>query len=244
MSRFPRRAALRMLGALPLAAAARAEEPVLYDVLLKGGRVLDPKNQRDGVMDVAIVGDRIHRIAPDLSPAHARKVVNVSGYVVTPGLIDIHGHFDVSGPSLSINPDHNCLRNGVTTGVDAGTSGWKRFEAFKADTIDRASTRVLAFLNIVGVGMYGSGDGGPENDVSEMDVEAAVAMVSKYPETIVGIKTAHYQPADWQAVDRAVDAAERSNSVLMVDFHPKPGRGYEELILEHMEPGNIHTHFY
>lgn len=223
---------------------ASGEQPVIYDVLLKGGHVIDPKNGRDGTYDVAIVGDRIHRVAKDLPAAHARKVVDVSGYVVTPGLIDIHAHYDVTGPSLSLNPDHNSLRNGVTTAVDAGTSGYKRFEQFKKDTIDHARTRVLALLNIVGAGMYGSGEGGPENDVGEMDVDAAVAMVKKYPDTIVGIKTAHYQPADWEAVDRAEKAAELSNTVLMVDFHPKPGRGYEELILEHMKPGNIHTHFY
>lgn len=219
-------------------------QPILYDVLLKGGRVIDPKNRRDGRFDIAIVGDRIHRVAEHLPAPQARKVVDVSDYVVTPGLIDIHAHYDVSGPSLSLNPDHNSLRNGVTTAVDAGTSGWKRFEEFKKVTIDRADTRVLALLNIVGAGMYGSGEGEPENDVREMDVEATVRMVKKYPDIIVGIKTAHYQPADWEAVDRAVKAAELSNTVLMVDFHPKPGRGYEELILKHMQPGNIHTHFY
>ncbi|MEX2300840.1 MAG: amidohydrolase/deacetylase family metallohydrolase [Bryobacterales bacterium] len=221
-----------------------AAEPVVYDVLLKGGHVIDPKNGRNARLDIAIVGGRIHRVAEHLPPAQARKVVDVSDYIVTPGLIDIHAHYDVSGPSLSLNPDHNSLRNGVTTAVDAGTSGWKRFEEFKKDTIDRAETRVLALLNIVGAGMYGSGEGEPENDVAEMDVDAAVRMVKKYPNIIVGIKTAHYQPADWEAVDRAVKAAELSNTVLMVDFHPKPGRGYEELILKHMQPGNIHTHFY
>jgi len=92
--------------------------------------------------------------------------------------------------------------------------------------------------------MYGSEEGGVENDVGQMDVDATVAMVKRYPETIVGIKTAHYQPADWEAVDRAVKAAGQSNTVLMVDFHPKPGRGYEDLILKHMRPGDLQTHFY
>jgi len=225
---------------LPLA----AKQPVIYDIILSGGHVIDPKNERDGVFDIGIVGDRIAKVAKKLPAAHAKKLVDVSGYLVTPGLIDLHGHFDVHGPWLSVNPDHVNLRHGVTTAVDAGTSGYKTFEKFKELTIDQADTRVLALLNIVGAGMYGSGEGGVENDVSEMDVDAAVAMINKYPDTIVGIKTAHYQPADWEAVDRAVLAAEKSNTVLMVDFHPKEGRGYEELILEHMKPGNIHTHFY
>lgn len=245
MSRSPEGRMASLLAALALALVpAAAEPPPIYDLVLTGGRVIDPKNDRDGRLDLAVVGDRIHQIAPNLRSYRAKRVVDVSDYIVAPGLIDIHAHYDVTGPSLSLNPDHNSLRNGVTTAVDAGTSGWKRFEEFKTRTIDRATTRLLALLNIVGVGMYGSGEGGPENDIGEMDVDAAVEMVKRYPETIVGIKTAHYQPADWEAIDRAVEAAERSNTVLMVDFHPKPGRGYEELILKRIKPGSIHTHFY
>jgi dihydroorotase len=77
-----------------------------------------------------------------------------------------------------------------------------------------------------------------------MDPEAAARMVRKHPQTIVGIKTAHFQPPTWEAVDRAVQAARSSGAIVMVDFHPKPGRGYRELILEHMRPGDIHTHVY
>ncbi len=245
MTRFPDCLSVVLLAALVLAAMPAAADSVeLHDLLLTGGRVIDPKNKRDTRLDIAIVNGRIHQVGRGIPSSTARQVIDVSGYIVTPGLIDIHAHYDVTGPGLSLNPDHNSLRSGVTTSVDAGTSGWKRFDEFKAHTIDRARTRLLAFLNIVGVGMYGSGEGGPENDVGEMNVDAAVRMVRRHPGIIVGIKTAHYQPADWEAVDRAVEAAERSNSVLMVDFHPKPGRGYEELILKRMRPGNIHTHFY
>lgn len=230
--------------ALTLSATAQqppASEAVIYDLLLKNGHVIDLANQRNGRMDIAIVGQKIQAIGKDLPASRAKKVVDLTEYYVTPGLIDIHGHFDQKGAWLNLNPDHSTLRYGVTTAVDAGGSGYKGFEKFKKETIDESRVRLLAFLNIVGAGMYG---GDVENDVVQMDVDAAVAMVKKYPEDIVGIKTAHYQPADWEAVDRAVKAAELSNTVLMVDFQPKEGRGYEELILKHMKPGNIHTHFY
>lgn len=228
--------------ALTLSAAAQQDaDTAIYDLLLKNGHVIDIQNDRNGRMDIAVAGEKIVAIGENLPASRAKKVVDLSEYYVTPGLIDIHGHFDQKGAWLNLNPDHSTLRYGVTTAVDAGGSGYKNFEKFKAETIDNARVRLLALLNIVGGGMYGPEI---ENDVSEMDVDAAVAMVNKYPEHIVGIKTAHYRPADWEAVDRAVKAAQLSNTVLMVDFAQKPGRGYEELILEHMRPGNIHTHFY
>jgi len=213
----------------------------IYDLLLKGGHVIDVKNKRNERLDIAITGERVQKIAPRIAAAQGRRVVEVSDYYVTPGLIDIHTHFDAQGAPLNLNPDHNALRNGVTTAVDAGSSGWKNFEDFKTKVIDRSKTRVLAFLNIVGAGMYGSK---VEDDVAQMDVEAAARMVRKHSRTIVGIKTAHYQPANWEAVDRAVKAAGLSESIVMVDFHPKPGREYRELILEHMRPGDIHTHVF
>lgn len=213
----------------------------IYDLVLKGGHVIDPKNKRNERLDIAISGGRITKISPRIPASQARRTADVSEYYVTPGLIDIHTHFDAQGAPLNLNPDHNALRNGVTTAVDAGSSGHKGFEQFKKNVIDRSKTRILAFLNIVGAGMYGPQ---VEDQVSEMEVEAAARCVSKHPETIVGIKTAHFQPPTWEAVDRAIKAAELSKTIVMVDFHPKPGRGYRELILEHMRPGDIHTHFY
>ncbi len=206
-------------------AAAPAGAQEIYDLLIKNGHVIDPKNARNERLDIAVRGDRIVKVGRNLPPAQARNVIDADGYYVTPGLIDIHTHFDAQGAWLNLNPDHNALRHGVTTAVDAGSSGWKNFEQFKRRVIDHAETRLLAFLNIVGAGMYGAE---VENDVREMDVEAAARMVKRYPDVIVGIKTAHYQPADWEAVDRAVKAAELSGTVVMVDFHPKPGRGYRE----------------
>ena len=213
----------------------------IYDLLLKNGHVIDPANQRNGRMDVAIIRNQIAKVGPNLPASRARHVIDVSEYYITPGLIDIHAHFDAQGADLNLNPDHNALRNGVTTAVDAGSSGADNFENFRRLVIDEARTRVLAFVNIVAAGMYG---GQVENDPKQMNVEKAVAIVNKHRDVIVGIKTAHYQPADWTAVDNAVKAAELSKTVCMVDFHPKPGRGYSDLILKHMRPGDIHTHFY
>lgn len=229
---------LVLLAAL-LAASAPAQQ--IYDLLIKGGRVLDPANNRNGRLDVAVVGNKIVRVAPDLPASHARNVVDAGEYYVTPGLIDIHTHFDAEGAWLNLNPDYHALSSGVTTAVDAGSSGWKTFEKFKREVIDHSKVRLLAFLNIVGAGMYGPE---VEDNVGEMDAEAAARMVKKYPQAIVGIKTAHFQPPTWEAVDRAVKAGELSGTPVMVDFHPKPGRGYPELILKHMRPGDIHTHFY
>lgn len=231
--------AAALLAAAVLSLPAFAED--IYDLLLKNAHVIDPKNQRNGRLDVAISSGKIAKVAPGIPSAHARQVVDLGDYYLTPGLIDIHAHFNSEGDAHSLNPDHNALRNGVTTAVDAGSSGWKTFEDFKAHVIDHAKVRLLAWVNIVGPGMAG---GKIENDPAQMDAEAAARVALKYPQLIVGIKTAHFQPATWDAVDRAVKAAELSKTIVMVDFQNKPARPYSELILKHLRPGDIHTHVY
>ena len=149
---------LKLATLLLLAPAAIAQPN--YDLLLKGGHVIDAKNRVDGVRDVAIAGGKIALVAEKIDPAAARKVVNVAGLYVTPGLIDIHVHlYHRTNPppgamDESVNPDAFSFRSGVTTMVDAGSSGWKDFADFRDHTIKRARTRVLAFLNIVASGMH------------------------------------------------------------------------------------------
>ncbi len=212
-----------------------------YDVLLKGGHVIDPANDINGPHDVAVTGERIARVEQNIPGSQAKKVVDVSGFYVTPGLVDIHTHVFVEGPGgWGIYPDINAFPSGVTTVVDAGTSGWKNFEEFKARVIDKARVRVLALLNIVGVGMDPVG----EQSMNEMDARATAEMVKKYPQILVGVKTAHYRGPEWEALDRAFEAGRLADVPVMVDFQPQPTRTYEDLLLKHMRPGDIHTHMY
>jgi dihydroorotase len=168
---------------------------------------------------------------------------------VTPGLIDIHVHVyagtgeagSYAGDN-SVYPDGFTFRAGVTTVADAGCSGWKNFEEFKAHIIDRSKTRVLAFLNIVGAGMRGPKF---EQNLDEMDPIAAAAMAHKYPGVIVGIKTAHYFAPDWTAVEWAVEAGTLADIPVMVDFGSfLPERPYQELVTSKIRPGDISTHMY
>ncbi len=208
-----------------------------YDLLLKGGHVIDPKNNVDGPADLVVHDGKVAAVGKDLS-GDAEKVLDVSGLYVTPGLIDIHVHV-YGGYRGWLFPDQHAFPNGVTTVVDTGGAGWKDFEDFKETIIDPSATRVLAFINIVGAGMIGS----PEQDTSEMEPEPCAEMIRRYPDCVVGSKTAHFQGPGWEAAGGAIEAARLSETLAMMDFAPKPTRSYEEL-LARMSPGDIHTHLY
>jgi dihydroorotase len=232
-----------------------------YDLLLKGGHVIDPANHIDAVMDVAVSKDRIAVVEKDIPASQAGKVVDVSGFYVTPGLIDIHVHIGHGGAPLDwFTPEGRAhtrpygiptdifLQAGVTTVVDAGSSGADTFLLEKEEVIDRSKVRVLAFLNIVANGMQGD----LEQTVDQMDVKKCAETIRKYPDIIVGVKTAHYwteQPWDgehtpWAAVDRAEECGQAVNLPVMFDFWPRPDRTYADLILKKMRPGDIHTHVF
>ena len=219
-----------------------------YDLLLKGGHVIDGKNKISAVMDVAIANGKIAQIAADIPAAQAVKVVDVSGLYVVPGLIDMHVHVYAGtgqrgayNGDNSVYPDGFTFRSGVTTVADAGSSGWRNFPDFKDRVIDRSKTRVLAFLNIVGKGMAGA----VEQDLTEMDPKAAAEMAARYKDIIVGIKTAHYAGPEWTPVEHAVEAGTLANIPVMVDFGTfRPARPFQELVLKKLRPGAIYTHTY
>ena len=217
-----------------------------YDLLIQGGHVFDARNQLDGVLDIAIVDDRISRIAPALDPDQAKKVIDASGLWVCPGLIDIHTHVFVGNKAgkfadgiNSISPDDFSFRAGITTVVDAGTSGWRNFPQFKKQVIDQSKTRILAFLNIAGVGM--SGDERQEH-LDEMQVEKVVDRINEYADILVGVKIGHYNGDSWMPFDRALEACTRAQVPLLVECH-LPQYSLEDQ-LARMRPGDIITHSY
>jgi dihydroorotase len=232
-------------------APRQAQPPAAYkyDLLLRNGHVIDPRNRVSGIRDVAIFDGKIAAVAAKLNPADALKTVDVSGLYVTPGLVDIHGHvYTGTGERRSyagdnsVYPDGFTLRVGVTTIVDAGGSGWRTFEDFKQRVIERSKTRVLAFLNIVGNGMRG---GAYEQDLSDMDAKPTAEMARRFPGLIVGIKTAHYAGPEWTPVERAVEAGTLANVPVMVDFGTDHAeRPVAELVTKKLRPGDIYTHVY
>ena len=220
-----------------------------YDLLLQGGHVIDASSKLDAVRDVAIQDGKIAAIAEHIPTSEVRKVIDVSGLYVVPGLVDIHVHVyagtgmrDAYSGDHSVYPDGFTFRSGVTTVVDAGSSGWRNFADFKERVIDRSKTRVLAMLNIVGHGM---GGGSIEQNLDDMDAKATAEVAVKYKDTVVGIKTAHYDGPEWTPVERAVEAGTLANIPVMVDFGTfRPERPFQELVLKKLRPGDISTHTY
>lgn len=242
-----------LLGTLPGAAQEGPPRPppppnpLPYDLLLTGGHVLDDANHLDAVRDVAIKDGRIAAVAPHLDPKDALKTVDVKGLEVTPGLIDLHVHvyagtgekYSYAG-DLSLFPDGFTLRNGVTTVVDAGSSGWRNFDDFKQRVIDRSITRVLADLNIVGSGMRGATY---ENDLTDMNGQITALKAKQYPGVIVGIKSAHFLGPEWWPYDQAVLAGTLANIPVKIDYGAnRPERPLLDLVSTHLRPGDIYTH--
>jgi dihydroorotase len=239
----------RMKWALALLNAGVAMAQADFDLLLKGGHVIDPRNKISAVRDVAIKDGRIAAVAANLPPSRALKTVDVSGLIVTPGIIDIHTHVytgtgernSYAGDN-SVYPDGFTFRVGVTTVADAGGAGWRNFEDFKDRVIDRSRTRVLAFLNIVGNGMRG---GHWEQDLSDMEVKPTADMALKHKGLIVGIKSAHYSGPEWAPFERGEEASRIAGIPFMVDFGSTfPQRQIYDLLNKVYRPGDIYTHVY
>lgn len=223
-----------------------------YDLLIKGGRLIDPKNNVDGLMDVAITDGKVAKVAASIPAKDAKKVIPAQGLVVTPGLIDMHGHvFHGTQPNhylsdglLAVPPDGFTFRVGVTTIVDCGGPGWKNFDTFKKNIIEPSKTRVLAFMNIVGEGMRG---GAWEQNTGDMDAKLSAMVAQQNRQHVVGFKVAHYGSRDWIPIDRAVEAGRIADIPVIVDFGGSTQfepLSIRELFFERLRPGDIYTHTY
>lgn len=214
-----------------------------YDLIIKGGHVMDPANGINRVMDVAVSKGNIARIAAEITDS-AEKIIDAKGLYVSPGFIDMHTHVFV-GPNAnlfangvnSVSPDDFTFRSGVTTVVDAGTSGWRSFPLFKKQVIEQSKTRILAFLNIAGEGMTGAER---EQNPEDMQADSTAKIILQYPEIIVGVKIGHYNGKDWMPFETALNAAGKASKPLFVECHLPEYTLQDQL--SRMRPGDIITH--
>lgn len=236
-----------------------------YSIIIKGGHVIDPKNNIDEIMDIAItspqgnqtartttpgIEGKIALVARNIDENLGLKVINAKGMYVTPGLIDLHVHVFsgtnlkqqyMNGPS-SVWPDGFTFRSGVTTVGDAGSAGWRSFPEFKKNIIDKSQTRILVFLNIVGDGM-----GEYQQNVNDMDPNMAAEVAIANKKDVVGFKSAHFGGNPFIPLDSAVKAGNIANMPVMLDltYPSKPSiSSVEDLFMKHLRPGDIFTHMY
>ena len=240
---------VRILAAalLTFAISGQAQQ---YDLVLRNGQVLDPKNNVDAKRDVAVLNGKIAAIEPTIPASAAKQSVDIAGLYLTPGLVDIHVHVFTGlrhnawgNGDLSIPADVMAIPNGVTTVADAGSSGWRDFPEFRRRIIDYSTTRIFAFLNIVGAGMVNIDDVAEQNE-HDMDLDALSKTIEQNRDIIVGIKTAHWEQPNFISVEKAVEAGKRNHLPVMVDFGWFDNKSYEQMISSILRPGDISTHVF
>jgi len=230
----------------------------LYDLLLKGGRVLDPASNLDAMMDVAISGDRIAKVAADIPASAAAEVRDAKGLIVTPGLIDLHVHVYQHVTDFGLNPDDVGVNAGVTTVVDQGSVGAWTFDGFKVFLADTAVTEVLCFLSVNLTGTLRGSKGGPVGqNPTLIDLDVMQKFIAKYPAVIRGIK-GHGEASSWSnygsvMLQRAREIADRTNLPLYIHTgelwkadernRPQPDSVLPE-VLHFAKPGDLLAHCY
>jgi len=231
-----------------------------YDLLIKGGRLIDPAQEIDGIKDVAIRHGRVAMVSDHIPVQHTRQVIDAAGKIVTPGLIDLHTHIFV-GLSLSVEPDPLGAKSGVTTMVDAGTAGAANFKLFRDHVIRTVTTRIVPFLNLwLTGGSMLSLPGEPPwsavaaglarptgyfDDVRYATTEAAIRVVEEDRDLIAGIKVwvnRYVAGGSIEPLHRAKEAAKALGLPVMVCTYFSPPTMSE--ILKMLDKGDIQTHFY
>ena len=216
------------------------------ELILRGGRVIDPGQGLDGVRDVGFANGKVAAIATRLDSATA-EVRDVSGLIVTPGLIDIHTHVYWGGTSLGIDAEEFCRTSGVTTAVDTGSAGPGNFMGFRKHVIERSAVRILAYLHVSHAGIYGFSNTvmvGESEDIRLMDPVTAAEVADANRDVIVGIKVRVGRHASGDQgvapLNIALQVAEETGMPLMAHID-EPPPSYEEVIAM-LRPGDVLTH--
>ncbi len=219
----------------------------MYDLLLRGGRVLDPANGRDGVADIAFQDGKVALIAAEIAPDEANEIRDVSGNIVTPGLIDLHTHVYWGGTSIGVDPDAYARQSAATTLVDAGTAGPANIAGFRAHVIEPANVRVVAFLNISFAGIFAFSRAvmvGECIDLRLLNPRECVRVAKEHADLIVGIKVRIGIGAGGASgahpLDIAIETADELGLPVMAHLDNPPPSRLE--VLERLRPGDILTH--
>ncbi len=215
-----------------------------YDLVLKGGRVIDPSQGIDRVADVAFAGGRVAALGLGLGGTQER---DCAGFIVTPGLIDLHTHVYWGGTSLGVEVDAYARQSAVTTSVDTGSAGPGNFPGFRAHVIERARARVLVYLHVSFAGIYAFSPTimvGESHDMRLMAAREAVAVAKANPDCIIGIKVRvgrHASgPSGIQPLDVALDVADATGLPLMVHIDEPPPT-YADVV-DRLRKGDVLTH--
>ena len=218
-----------------------------HDLILKGGRVIDPSQNLDGIRDVAFTAGKVSAIGKDLATGPDTEVRDVSGYIVSPGLIDLHTHVYWGGTSLGVDADEFCRASGVTTSVDTGSAGPGNWAGFRKHVIERSEARILAYLHVSFAGIFGFSKTimvGESENVRLMAPAECAEVADKNRDLIVGIKVrvGRHSSGDQGTapLNAALQVAEQVGMPLMAHIdHPPPS--YEEVV-DMLRPGDVITH--
>jgi dihydroorotase len=218
-----------------------------FDLILKGGRVIDPSQNHDGVADVAFAGGKVAKIGSNLPADTGTEVRDVSGYIVSPGLIDLHTHVYWGGTSLGIDAEEFCRLSGVTTAIDTGSAGPGNFAGFRKHVIEPSAVRILAYLHVSFAGIYAFSKTVMVGESAELRLMApaeAVAVADANRDVIIGIKVRVGQRSSGTSgiapLDIALQAAEAAGLPLMCHLDFPPPR-YEDVV-DKLRPGDVLTH--
>jgi dihydroorotase len=220
---------------------------VSYDLILKGGRVIDPSQSLDGVRDIAFAGGKVAAVAKELKATSETEVRDVAGFIVTPGLIDLHTHVYWGGTSLGVDAEQFCRTSGVTTAVDTGSAGPGNFLGFRKHVIESSEVRILAYLHVSFAGIFGFSNTvmvGESEDIRLLAPAEAAEVADANRDVIIGIKVRVGRHASGEQgtapLESALQAAEQAGLPMMAHIdHPPPS--YEEVI-GMLRPGDVLTH--